>query len=96
MAHSPQQGFDASNQFSRGKGFGDVVIGTGTQALCDGITKLQYRARRGVFEGLRVGVRAHELHPFDIGGEHVLHGVTAATTNADYSDHRTTLVVAIY
>jgi hypothetical protein len=40
-----------------------------------------------MFQRLRVGVDANEIHAFDSGLDHVGNGVAAATAYADHLDH---------
>src|SRR5580698_7695943 len=64
----------------------DLRVGAGTESLGDVAADLQRRLDLGMFQRLRIGVDAHELHPIDAGRDHVRHGVAAAAAHADHLD----------
>ena len=62
-------------------------IGARAQALGDVAADLQTDFHLGMFQRLRVGVDANEIHAFDPGLDHVRDGVAAAAAHADHLDH---------
>jgi hypothetical protein len=45
---------------------------------------LHLRSRH--LQGLQIGVRDHEVDAFDVGFDHAVHGISAASADADYLD----------
>ena len=79
----------------RGRVPADVGIGPGAESLCDVGTQLQHGAHLAVSQCLGIGIGADEIHPFDVGAEHVIDGVAAATADTDHLDYRV-LTVCIH
>ena len=61
----------------------NLWICTGTQALCQRSTKLDFIGHWAVIKGLRVGVTHHEIYAIDTNIFHVVYriGSTAAYSN---------------
>ena len=66
----------------------NLGIRTRTQPLGNVATQLQHRFAARTFERLCIRIGAHEVHPFDLRAEHVLHSIAATTTHTDHLDDR--------
>ena len=62
----------------------DLRVGARTQALGDIDAHLQSHRHRTALERLRVGIGADEIHPLDVGAQHMMHGIAATAT---YPNH---------
>ena len=71
-----------------GRGGADIRLRTGAEALGDLGAHLHDALRLGHGQRLRVGIGDDEIDPLQSGGDHVVDGVAASPTYAEYGDPR--------
>src|SRR5882724_9772226 len=64
----------------------DLGIGAGAKAFGEFCAELKFHGRLRKFERLKVSVRRDEFHALDLGSNHAIDGVAAASADADYFD----------
>src|SRR5690606_9928083 len=69
-----------------------ALLGLGARAQT-GTPQTDLNGRAGVDQGLRISIGADEIHALDVATNHVRDSIAARTTNSDYLDDGTVLVV---
>jgi hypothetical protein len=70
-------------------------IRAGAKTLRDIAADLQTSLHLSAFEGLRIRVRADEVHAFEPRAHHVRHSVATAATDTEHLDH-SVLAVSVH